>query len=539
MKPRSKTPVRPPTAHPPAPRQSLLAWLLDRLPLIFGVVGSLALLAGLGAYLVLGTLDRVVVVLLAIGVGFWLYALLERPERTLGTLTRRDVRYGSNTLVMSVAFLAILALVNVLANRYTQQVDLTQNQLYTLSPLSVQVIHELKQPVHIIGFFRTGDPTQQQMTELLNEYTKESHLITYEFVDPQVKPGLARQYHVQTFGTTVLLSGTKQQSTTGTDEGSITSALLKLERNRPVIAYYLTGHGELDFTSSAQDGAATAASALTAQNYDLRPLNLAATGKVPADAALVIEAGPTAPLLPQEVTALEQYLDRGGAALFMVDKSSRTALEPLAERYGVQIGNGVVVDPSQSLMNDPLTPLITQYQFSPITKDLPELLFQAATSVTPAKTAPAGYQVQPLAQTTAQSWLATDPKTIQYQQGIDPVGPLDVVVSVAKAPATTAAAATPTTTPAAPNGARIVFVGDVAFATNQMLSFGGGNQTLLTNAADWLTSNQDLIQIQAKVPTDRTMVLSNTQLNVLLYGSSVFLPLLVLAVGIIVWWNRR
>src|SRR6185437_746214 len=115
----------------------------------------------------------------------------------------------------------------------------------------------------------------------------------------------------------------------------LTSGLLKLERDKPLNAYYLTGHGELDFTSTGQNGASSVKSALENQNFVMKPLNLAATYQVPSDASLVIVAGPTAPLLPQEVTALEKYLDNGGKAIFLVDKGQRQNLEPLAEHYGV------------------------------------------------------------------------------------------------------------------------------------------------------------------------------------------------------------
>ncbi len=504
-----------------------LSWLLDNLTTILAILGAIVFVAAVGTYLVLGQLNRVVIVLFAVAVGLWVYALLERPDQTAQTLTSRNVRYGSNTLVMSLAFVGIVALINMLASRYSTQLDLTQNQLYTLSPLSIQVESELKQPVHILAFYGPSDQGKAQLEDLLKEYTRHSNLVTYEFVDPQLKPGTARQYNVQFTGTTVLVSGDKQQSVTGGDEGSLTSALLKLERGAPNVAYYLTGHGELDFTTSTQDGATSAKSALEAQNYTLKSLNLTATGKVPSDASLVIVAGPTQPLAPQEVTALESYLDNGGKALILADRGDRAVLEPIAERYGVQIGDGIVVDPALSYPNDPVAPIIQSYQFSPVTKNLPQILLVDATSVTATSPAPAGVTVQPLAQTTDQSWLETDTKTIHYDPGVDPKGPLTVATSVTKS------ASDPK------NETRIVFVGDVGFLANGTVQAAPTNTALLNNVADWLTSNEDLIQIQAKVPSDRTMTLTNVQLNLLLYGSAVFLPLLVLAGGLVVWWNRR
>ncbi|HEX5415781.1 MAG TPA: GldG family protein, partial [Chloroflexota bacterium] len=309
--------------------QLLLQRLLDRVSTIFVVLGLVAVLAGAGFYLVLGRLDRVSIILFAIALGLWAYAALEQPDQTVQTLSSRGVKYGTNTVLMGAAFLGILVLVNVLSNRFSTRLDLTQNQIYTLSPLSVQVINKLQQPVHIIAFYQSNDPSKTSLENVLKEYTQHSNKVTYEFVDPQIQPGLARQYNVQTFGTTVLVSGDKQQTTTGSDEGSLTSAMLKLERDKPLNVYYLTGHGELDFTNTGQSGASSIKSALENQNFVMKPLNLAATNQVPSDASLVIVAGPTAPLLPQEVTALESYLDKGGKAIFLVDKGQRQNLESI------------------------------------------------------------------------------------------------------------------------------------------------------------------------------------------------------------------
>src|SRR5260221_5273359 len=158
--------------------------LIDRLPMAFVILGIICL-AGAGAtFLVLGRLDRVVIVLAAVGIGLLVYAALERPERTAQALTSRNVKYGSNTLVMSVAFLGILGLLNVLSNRYPNRLDLTQNQIYTLSPLSIQVVKEIKQPIHVIGFYRTGDTGRESLEDLLKEYVRYSDTLTYESVDP-------------------------------------------------------------------------------------------------------------------------------------------------------------------------------------------------------------------------------------------------------------------------------------------------------------------------------------------------------------------
>jgi ABC-type uncharacterized transport system involved in gliding motility auxiliary subunit len=152
--------------------------------------------------------------------------------------------------------------------------------------------------------------------------------------------------------------------------------------------------------------------------------------------------------------------------------------------------------------------------------------------VSPVKNPPQSLQIQPLAQTTAQSWLETNDKVVQYDPTVDPKGPLTVAVSVSKTPATGAASNNTA-------GMRAVFIGDVIAATNSATQQVPGDQYLVVNAVNWLTANEDLIQVEAKAPTDRTMVLSSSQLNLLLFGSAAILPLGVLAAGVAVWWNRR
>src|SRR6266540_1177173 len=117
--------------------------MLDRLkrqlPAIFAGLGVLGLAVAAGLFLVQGEIDRWVITSAAVGLIFVVYALLERPESLRETVTTRDVRYGANTLVMTVAFVGILALLNVLGNRFSYRWDLTESKDFSLSPQTEQV----------------------------------------------------------------------------------------------------------------------------------------------------------------------------------------------------------------------------------------------------------------------------------------------------------------------------------------------------------------------------------------------------------------
>jgi ABC-type uncharacterized transport system involved in gliding motility auxiliary subunit len=56
---------------------------------------------------------------------------------------------------------------------------------------------------------------------------------------------------------------------------------------------------------------------------------------------------------------------------------------------------------------------------------------------------------------------------------------------------------------------------------------------------NWLSSDEDLISIRPKEPEDRRITLNMRQMRVLFYSSVIFLPLIVVAAGLGVWWRRR
>lgn len=513
--------------------------LMDRLPPIFAALGLIGLATAVGLYLAGDGLDRYMPPVLAASVALLVYYAIERPDAVLGLARGRTLKYGGNTLAMSLAFIAILALLNVLAARFTYRVDLTEAKEFTLSPQTVKILTELQQPVKIVAFFREGQG-KEELEDTLKEFARHTRQIETEFVDPDLKPGLARQYQIEFAGTVVMEAGDKRQTVMGTTEGDLISGIIKVTRGEPRKLYVLVGHGEPDPEGFDQTGFSSAKQALEAENYRVEPLNLVSAGKVPEDASLVVLAGPTKPLLPQEVQAFTDYLDQGGKALILADPNRMAGLPEIADRYDVEIAKGVAVDVGQSLPNDPLVPVVfgRGYLYSPITKNMPTMtVFPTITMVRPKKTDAAGkYQVTSLAQTTERSWLETDlsGQRMTMDPGVDTPGPLPIAVSAIS----TEAGPQPASEAAPRASTRLVVVGDVDFATNAVLNLEG-NRDLLVNSVNWLAEEEDLISVRAKAPADRRVVLTGGQMNLVLYSTVILMPLAVLGFGAWVVWGRR
>ena len=98
------------------------------------VLSLVAAIAAIGFYLVQNKFDLYVQVSLGLVViGLALYAFLD-PDRVRQFLTGRQARYGSNALVLSLAFVGIVVMVNYLVYQNSKRWDLTEDKQYTLAP---------------------------------------------------------------------------------------------------------------------------------------------------------------------------------------------------------------------------------------------------------------------------------------------------------------------------------------------------------------------------------------------------------------------
>src|SRR5512138_394695 len=91
--------------------------------------------------------------------GLAVYAIME-PERVRRFFTGRQARYGSNALVMSLAFVGILIVGNILAYQNPVPIaDLTEDKSNTLSPELLNALKTLPEKVTATGFFSQNSST--------------------------------------------------------------------------------------------------------------------------------------------------------------------------------------------------------------------------------------------------------------------------------------------------------------------------------------------------------------------------------------------
>ncbi|MCK7469710.1 MAG: hypothetical protein MZU95_02050 [Desulfomicrobium escambiense] len=84
----------------------------------------------------------------------------------------------------------------------------------------------------------------------------------------------------------------------------------------------------------------------------------------------------------------------------------------------------------------------------------------------------------------------------------------------------------------------VAVVGDSDFVKNRYYGLSG-NGNFFLNVANWLAEEADLIAIQPKTQSPRTLQMTPSQGRLLMLVSLVLLPLAILVAGVTVWLRRR
>ncbi|MBX2865447.1 MAG: Gldg family protein [Leptolyngbyaceae cyanobacterium MAG.088] len=320
---------------------------------------------------VVDTWNTLAIALLAIGLVLTLASLVLGGSGYRTFWQSRSTQAGTNAILATLSMLLILVVVNFLTVKYAPRIDLTEAGLFTLSPESISVVKNLKQPVNVVLFDSTLNSNDKQ---LLESYRKFNDNLTYEHINPFQDPAAAREFNVSGEGREVQLEVGNNKifvqplGVQGLTEQDLTNKLAQIGRDRNAVVYFLQGHEEFVIDGSTS-GYAQAAAALEADNFTVEPLNLDQTATVPSDANAVVIAGPKQAFFEPEVDALKTYLNKGGSVLLMVDPQTEPELDALLEDWGVSLDERLIVDTSntgQIVGLGPAAPLVTTYGNHPI-----------------------------------------------------------------------------------------------------------------------------------------------------------------------------
>ena len=378
-----------------------------------------------------------------------------------GFWSRRSTEIGTNALISTLAVIGILAAINVLGARYSTRVDLTETQQFTLAPESIAIVSNLETPVKVWIFSYQANPADEA---LLDNYRRASNgQMSYEYVDPQAKPGMVQEFGVTADGEVFLEANDGRQfvqtlGLEGLSEAQLSNRIAQLGAGVASKVYFLQGHGERSIRNAAEDGMTRAIKALEEKNFAIEALTLsnATTGStIPADAAVLAVISPATALFDHEVSAIADYLAAGGRVLLTIDPNTEPKLDEFAASWGVELGQGIAIDPERWVQGlGPAAPLAIDYGQHPITQDFGQdfSLFPVAKplrlmatdtekngdTTTKNQETPTNRQpditTQPLVFTSDASWeeMNLDEGPDWKQNEVDKPGPLILAVALSK-----------------------------------------------------------------------------------------------------------
>ena len=475
------------------------------------------------------------------------YFLFAERKLVRTFITSRSTVYGINSSVLILIVLGVLIFANLLGYRHKHRFDFTEQSLYSLAPQTIKILSNLPREVKITGFFISDSGNKMIVQNLLDGYLENTDKIKITYINPDKNPAIVKRYGVTLDGTIVLESGEQETKVNTVNEESLTNALKKVTRDEKKKLYFLEGHGEKALDNNQGLGISAAKVALERDGYQVEKLLLLQTAKIPDDANLLVIAGPEKPVVDKEIDIIENYLNRGGSVMILVDPLSNFDMETLLLKWGVQLKDDIVIDPMSRLYGgDFQAPIVSQYTVHDITRDFAlATLFPLVRSVHAMEKD--GIVSTQLLQTGENSWGETDfdSPQVKFDKAIDEQGPIPVAVISTKEIFSEENPGEQSddpesmeTKPKAVKKGKLMVVGDSDFAANAKFNFSG-NSDFFLNSVSWLAEESDLISIRAKQRSSQPFHMSSTWGSTLFIFGMILLPGSVMFAGIRTWWRRR
>lgn len=440
---------------------------------------------------------------------------------------RRRMRLQNAIFV--VLLLTATGLAAWLAQQYRYTADWTDTQRNSLTRMSRDVVALLDAPVRMTAFVADDALLRSRIEDLVARYRRAGTDVELEFVNPEVRPGLARELGIRGTGELIVRLGESSERLQRISEQSITSALARLGRDRTRWIVFLQGHGERDPLGDANFDLGQFAQRLRERGYRVQTLNLATQPVIPDNTDLLVLASPRAGYLPGELARLEQYIGRGHNLLWLTEPDAASHLGTLPAALGVEPLAGVVVDAGSRLYGaqTPDFSVASNYPDHAVTQGFDRItLFPQARALRVREGA--GWSHAPLVRTRPESWTERGPiragDRIRFDaDGGESRGPLTLALAAARG---------------GESSQRIAVVGDGDWLSNAYIG-NGGNMDLGLRLFGWLVDDDARITIAPDRPPDLAVELSRSLLAVIGIGFLLVLPALLAGGGLLIWLRRR
>lgn len=510
------------------------------------ILGLILLTCGLGAAYVMREMSPLSFLFVILGAASLLIcsARLQRLSSRFSSVSRWKTCFLFAFLV--ILWSALFIEVNILAYRYNQRWDLTKYKQHTLSDSTKKMIRNLDRDIRLTAFY-VGLPPKY-LEDMFREYERLSHgKITAEIIDPIVQIGYAAQFGNVISGRehkVFIQSGMERKEVDFTKEllteEQLTNAIVQVTRKIRHV-YFLAGHNEHNIDDDGDTGLKAWAAMLSANNVISRELMLGTAGRIPDDCDVLIVAGPKDHLTKKEEEMIDEYLTKGGDALFLIEnvvvttpdkplteeeKIKNPSLNSILNGWGINVADDVVVDLASHASGDVGSPATRHYlAHRSIVNDLDYTFFVRPRSISIHPGRRSSVRLAPIILTASKenSWGETNRNLeVKFDAGIDRAGPLPI-----------AFAAWEPKEAGETSDTRLIVITDADFLTNGFIG-QYSNARLGLNAVNWLSEVDYKVFMEQKHIDVQRLDLTSQQKRAVVVAL-VLMPLLIGATGIVVW----
>ncbi|HID94065.1 MAG TPA: hypothetical protein EYP60_08215 [bacterium (Candidatus Stahlbacteria)] len=456
----------------------------------------------------------------------------------------------------------IIVFVNFLSYNIFKRLDLTQGNIYSLSPSSIKLIRSLKDPVLVEGYITSDLPSPynargKYLRDILYEYKAQSKgKVKLEIIDPKgrekelearrlgIMPITFTEIRSDKYETRLgymglaLLYGDEKETIPVVEditglEYEITSKIKKLTQRQLKTVGFTTNHGEVELSERLRTS--------LEKQYIIKNIDLAKE-EIPADVVTLVVAGPKTEFSSEELNKLREFINRGGKIGFFIDKLDidlnnftgtkvSTGLDSLLAEYGIKIKKGLVLDRQnqtigltmrqglftmRNIVPYPFFPKVTNFnEDNPIVKRLESVTFPYVSPIEGGT---------PIAYSSKNSW---------YMENVYSLNPLQQYSAL-------------------PNQQKGPFALAVEFRVSDSRGIVCGTSKIIEpnfasasevafflNAVDWLSEDESLIAIRSKGVRDRPLREISKAGRSFIKWIDTILPSLLLAVFGVLRWRRR
>jgi ABC-type uncharacterized transport system involved in gliding motility auxiliary subunit len=450
----------------------------------------------------------------------------------LNPRVRLQIRVQSSIFLL--LFVALLALLAWLSQRYPVTIDMSTNQRNSLSQETVRMLEQIDTPIDLTLFISPINERKPTLEKLFKRYQQLQPNIRVQSLNPDLHPDLLRIHDIRYDGEVLLQYDGRNEKVSQISEANVSNAIQRLLRRGERWLVFLKGHGERNPYGEANHDYSQFATQLAGKGYTIEDLTLSQIGSIPDNTDVLVLAGPRVALLPGEIRLLQEYIDGGGNFLWLADpEQAMEGLEMLGENLATGFVPGIIADPNSQLMGLERIDftLVGEYPRHPITSNLTSLsLFPKAQAIE--FYGDENWQRQNFLQSDSRSWNETgDMQGDVYKGDNDDEisGPLTIGMSLARSKQDSDGQVFEQ---------RVVIVGDADFVANSYLG-NGSNLEIGINIINWLSHDDRLISISPRPAPDTRLELSPPEQLAIAIFFLLALPLGLLVSGLRIWLKRR